>query len=478
MNYLIINLAISLLIPFGAGYSFLIFLDQKDTIPTSLRISLAYGLGLGLLAIWMLVLGVFKQTYSLFSIGMPLILVSCIFLTLKLRGKNTPNVTKVSSPSENLCRLQGLAKIMHSVFIIGLICFIAHNFIYVFWRSMTIPVSGWDAIATVSFKAKIIFFEKSLPSLDLLPHKTYPLFVPFVQSWIAFTLGQWSDVLIKIIFPCAFLSYLTIQYNFLAHFPNRTWALLGCAILLSSNFFIYHATISYRDFFLMYFNCTTIMLLLFWNQNKDSPFLILAALFAGFATFTKLEGTAFLGIYSILFLILNFSPKLTTLKEKLINSAKFFLPSFGICLTYHAYKIWHNVLKEGSGIVDKTKLDFTWDKLNLVLGILGGFFNNMIFSGNWNIVWFVALLSLIQFKGMKTNNEGKLVFLSLLLFFGLYFFVALLTVNYVWIAGIQSSTTLSRLILHFYPLSVLLIILLNYPKFSAKGNLDRLRDST
>jgi len=47
------------------------------------------------------------------------------------------------------------------------------------------------------------------------------------------------------------------------------------------------------------------------------------------------------------------------------------------------------------------------------------------------------------------------------MFLGLYMAVALFTTNYAWIAGEQSHTTLSRLILHFYPLAVWLIVLLN-----------------
>ena len=350
------------------------------------------------------------------------------------------------------------------VFIAILLLYLAQNIFYVLWRSMTIPISTWDSVSTVAFKAKIFFFEKSPPFLGSLPHKTYPLFTPFLETWVVFNLGHWDDLLIKIIFPCAFLSYLTIHYKFLCHFTNRTWALLGCTILVSSNFFIYHATISYRDFLLMYFNCITIMLLLLWNNNKESPVLVLSALFAGFATFTKLEGTAFLLIYLILFSIINFSSRAFSLKEKLVNTARFTIPSFGILSAFHIYKIWHNVLKEGSGIVDKTRLDFTWDKLGLIPEIFVNVSNNLLLTGNWNIIWFLAVLSLIHLKKKWKNAEVKLVLLSLVLFFGLYTSMAVFTINYVWIAGTKSFTTLSRLILHFFPLSVLLIILLNYPE--------------
>jgi len=120
-------------------------------------------------------------------------------------------------------------------------------------------------------------------------------------------------------------------------------------------------------------------------------------------------------------------------------------------------------------VLDKTKLDFMWDKIHLIPKILDSFFLNMMFSGNWSIVWFVALLSLMQLRRRRKNTEGKLVLLSILLFFGLYFSTALFTVNYEWIAGTQKLAVLSRLILHFYPLSVLLIILFNHPDSSAEG---------
>ncbi|MBN1870702.1 MAG: hypothetical protein JW847_09020 [Candidatus Omnitrophica bacterium] len=328
---------------------------------------------------------------------------------------------------------------------------------------MTIPVSSWDAVASVAFKAKIFYFEKIPPPLDLLPHKSYPLFTPFMESWVAFNLGQWDDVLIKIIFPCAFLSYLVIHYKFLSHFTNRSWGLLGSVMLLSSNLFIIHATDSYRDFFLMYYNCITIMLLLFFNKNQISAFLVLAGLFAGFATFTKLEGTAFLGIYLVLLAVILIQQNNSSGKEKLKNAAKFCIPGIGICAVFHIYKIWNHILKEGQGNIDKTGLELTWQKFGLIPQIIAKFLQDLFLSGNWNIVWILAFLSLVQFTRKRKAFEAKIIFFSLLLFFGLYIAVAVLTTNYIWIAGVQSSTTLSRLILHFFPLSVLLIILLNYP---------------
>jgi hypothetical protein len=59
--------------------------------------------------------------------------------------------------------------------------------------------------------------------------------------------------------------------------------------------------------------------------------------------------------------------------------------------------------------------------------------------------------------------ELKLILLALGAFGGMYFFIAWLTPNFISIAGVESPTVLSRIILHFFPLSALALILLHAP---------------
>ena len=355
---------------------------------------------------------------------------------------------------------------VYALFTGVLLFYIAQNLYFVFWRALNVPLLSFDAIATVAFKAKVFYYEPVPPPLGLLPHRTYPLFVPFIESWISFNLGYWDDILIKAVFPFALLSFTVIVYNFLNVLTRPLWALMGCAILLSSNLFVYHATISYSDFFLMYFNCRAVMLLVLWHQNKTGGLLLLASLFAGLATFVKLEGTAFLLIYAVLFLMINLPSAVFNRAEKLMNSIKFLAPSFGIAAVFHLYKWMNNILKEGSGTMDKTDFDLSLAKITLIPHILFKFAKNLLMSGNWSMVWIILLLSLIGTKGRRLTGETKLIFLGLLMFFGLYFNFALMTTNYVWIAGESEVTTLSRLLLHFYPLAVLLLVLINYSFWS------------
>ncbi len=454
-----INVFISIFIPTTLGYIILSILINKK-INSLMKISLSYGLGMGVLAIWMLFIAIIGLRFNIITIKMPLILlILSLSLRLFIRRKYCRPSTK-NLPATTLFSISNVkyyvsTHITKTILYTILLCYIAHNIFFVFWQATNIPIYTWDALATIAFKAKIFFFEGKLPNLNLLPHKTYPLLVPFLETWVAINLGHWDDQLIKIIFPYAFISFLGIFYSFLKIYTNRLWALIGSSILLSSNLFVYHATISYRDFFLMYYNCSTIILLLLWDKTKSPSILLLSSLFAGFATFTKLEGTAFLPILLLFFLLIILRQNYP-IKKKIKQIIIFTIPATSICLSYHIYKITHNVIKS-----DKTVFDFTLSKLLLFPHIIIVFLRNMFLSSNWSIVWIVFFISLLRLKENIYNKKTALsIIFVILLFFTEYALVALFTANYVWIAGDLNMMGLSRLLLHFYPLSVLTIILL------------------
>ena len=118
-------------------------------------------------------------------------------------------------------------------------------------------------------------------------------------------------------------------------------------------------------------------------------------------------------------------------------------------------------MQSGGTISEKTHFDFSLAKVLLTPHIVRSFLEDMLFTNNWGVVWGIALLSSLGLINKKTHKEGKLIFLSLILFFMLYLLIALTTENYVWIAGSGRASGLSRLLLHFYPLAALLIILAN-----------------
>lgn len=464
-----INLAISVVIPHVFGFNLLSIFFRGQKPDNFLKLSLSYGLGTGVIALWMFGIGVSGLPFHSQTTTMPILLFSILLTFFNIYQNNKTALNDSLASHEKLLIQPGESRPYKSYAIIILtllVYFIAINVLYVFWRALNIPVNSYDALATIAFKAKIFFYEAKLPPLNALPHPTYPLLVPLTLTWTAINSGAWNDQLVQITFPCLCLSFLMIFYRFLQYFTNKLWALFGTAILLSSNFFLFHATIAYRDFTLMYFNCATLMLLLIWRKSGTFGYLLTAALFSGISTFVKLEGTSFLIIHYLLALIIiKDLPSLST-QQKIKHFLTFAIPGAFICFSFLAYKFFVGATKEGVGIVNKTGIEFSLAKIQLIPQIVESFAQNLFLSGNWNVIWLALFISLTLFSSKKKNAETRMTLLALGLYFTMYFLVALFTMNYTWIAGENNSTTLSRLILHFFPLAVLLIILLNYPEDS------------
>ena len=204
------------------------------------------------------------------------------------------------------------------------------------------------------------------------------------------------------------------------------------------------------------------MFLLLWYKTRNTSFMLLSAFFAGFVSFTKLEGTIFQLIYLVLFILISVSLNKNTIKHHLKLFFKFAVPSLGICLGYHFVKLANNIVYDGTGESAKVKFEFVTDRFLLIPNIISNFLNDMLYSGNWAAVWIVLFISLIHLEKKQNRTIIFCLLACLFMFIGLYIATALFTVNFTWIAGEQMDTTLSRLILHFFPLATLLIPLLNH----------------
>ena len=133
MMFTVIKLILSILIPFSAGYVFLIYLFRKQVLPLSLMIALSYGLGLGLLAIWMLCLFICQQTFHLSLIRTPFVLVTIFaFLFYLIMRKPVPTVDQTASTQKQINISQNsLAKTAYIIFVSILVFYCAQNIFYI-----------------------------------------------------------------------------------------------------------------------------------------------------------------------------------------------------------------------------------------------------------------------------------------------------------------------------------------------------------
>lgn len=431
---------------------------RRHPIPLLFSIALSYGLGAGILTVGMLLLG---------SLSIPLTMQRTTFILILLPLILT--VRSLAGHKHSMPRREGLIfpRITFDPLSFLFLIFLMFYTAYIFWRASHVPISTWDAFATHAFNAKILYYEQSLQYFNNMPHNNYPLHVPLLQAWFTLANGQWDDQLIKTPFPFYFISTLIVMYYFLIHYTRPRWALLGLLFLTSSSFLIYHATIGYRDFTLLYYNFTTIVLLLLWNKKNSLPFLILAALFSGFTSFTKLEGAGYLFIHLILLVGILLHQRHISIFNKIKNLLIFSIPSLSICLFFHIYRYLSLKQTTTQPLPDSDAFNLYQLKISISpvlierLGVvLQKFITNMFFTNNWGIVFLIFILSLLRPKKKNITPEIKFLLLGLFSFFFIYVSAYTLTQHFYWIA--HTEDVLSRCILHFFPLIPVLIILINF----------------
>ena len=456
---MIFKLCISIIIPIFAGLAMLIPFFRKNDTPFPLILSLAFGLGMGLTSQVMLLLDFAGINFSILSITSVLFLLS-IPMALK---KTQLYFSSTQPPEENTEKKQspgGISSLNHpeKALIAAGCIYIIYITLYVFWNSLQVPISYWDAMMYIAYKAKLIFFDRSLSFLGNTPHPSYPVQVSLMESWTALAIGSWHEIYVKFIFPVCFLCFNTTVYYFLRAYTGIKWAVLGVIFTLSSAFFVFHATIAYTDFFCMYYTSTAIMLFIHWYSLKRTNLLVLASLFMGFSTFTKTEGSIYLVILTILFLGIFILER-----KKLLNKLKiltgFFIPAYSIFFGFMLYK-----LVKGIPLTERNTFAFGPESLSRISHILESFNKELFFSYNWNIIWFFLIITLItNHKKVIKVMEIRLLLCTVTLFLMSWFLLGIFGENYTYIAGELSSQVRSRLFLHFYPLAPLLLTLLNAP---------------
>ena len=284
---MLLSLLTTFLVPGFTGYITLRMLFRRQRLPAVLTMALAYGLGMGLLAQGMLVLGILglplrSDTIISLMAGFLLVVIFIDRMFLSVPGAAKPEPFQIFNGRK---KLFSLSTILLTIFIV----FSFHN---IFFCALKVPVIGWDVRATHAFTAQIVFYEQSLEYHRNFPHYMYPLQVPFLFAWIAMNIGTFDYFMIKIFSPMYLLAFCLVQFVFFRQYLSRAVSLAGVAMLLTANYLVLYASLGYREVTSLFYNCLAVILLLFWHRQgqKDDGWIILSGLFSGFSAFTKLEG--------------------------------------------------------------------------------------------------------------------------------------------------------------------------------------------
>lgn len=447
---------ILLLLPLSTGSLLARWLCRKAPLPLPLTLALGFGAGTGILTNLFVILNFVDLPHRFAWVTGGLVLMTALLLWVNLK---TPVNTAMRVPFAPRPRPDGVN------ILLGL--FSVYVMSYIVWSGFNVPIHSWDTFSTMGFKSKIILYSQSLEYIPHFAKFDYPLHLPTLIAWLAFGSGGWDDTLVKMIFPLYSLALTVVLFYALRLLTNGRWALVGVALLCSSNFFIYHSTIAYRDITMMFFNCSTVLLILMWQKTEFRSSLMLAALLSGLTSFIKLEGFGYLGMHNLLVLAILFFDKKVSWKDKFLRQAAFSALSIGIYAIFTVYKKTAILPFVPEWRVNPTHFDL--NRLNLVMGmeslsrmgvVLQRYLENMFLSGNWNLVWVLFAASCLRLEAWARSATLRYLILFLGIYFAIYFASYSLTQHYFWVA--DKYDVMSRSMLHVFPLIPLAICLLNY----------------
>jgi hypothetical protein len=408
-------------------------------------IAISFGLGIGCVTLEMLFFYILNMRFDIGIIALPWIILIAVNFALFLRKDNKVELFKPETKKFSL---------LDALLSLGIIFEVS----YAFFRALIKPIESYDAVAIYAIKSKIFFLARSIPHdffagvANNFPHPDYPLNIPLAETFIYLFLGNLNDQLVKIIFPLYFACILMILYSAVRRFASRTHALIFTFILAAIPQFNAYAANAYLDLPFAFYAFTSALFLFWWFEDRHKVrFIIMSAVMAGLAGWTKNEGLMYCAAYimlTVIFFLFNFK------KISRKDLACFFLYIFIIAsilapwlyIKSVSHLVNTDVGKIGSNIFS------VWKESYKLKPILYEFQRQLFGPKKWNILWIVLAFAIIVNLKDAFRGIGKYAAI----------FLAFVVSGYVliyMIAPIDTTffvkKTWARFLLHFLPVVVL-----------------------
>jgi len=201
----------------------------------------------------------------------------------------------------------GPAKTEKAIFII-FAALIAVNFAIVLFFAMLFPIRFWDAVSCWSLKGKAFFIDGSINTFYSehhygFSHLSYPLYLPLIQTWIYFWMGEINENLVKIIFPLFYCSSCFILYYYFRFKVSRILSIVFVFIFSTLPIVTDHGYIEYTN--LLFSIILAIGVFNFYLSRIEvksaRKHLMISAVFFSMLALTRSEGL----LYAFIFILLN-----------------------------------------------------------------------------------------------------------------------------------------------------------------------------
>jgi hypothetical protein len=292
-TWMVLRLAAGLASIEMTGYVLLVLILPRHSRFTSQeRFGLAFGLGSLSLTLWMLILTFFQVAYSLAMIIGPWVALAIPAGRLAWkRGWVQQDGRALLTSGRFLATLgQGSDfSLLEKLFFLLLLA----AFGFGFFRAVSYPIWGWDALSTWGLKAKAFYLAQGLDMSRFEAHNYYPNLVPLLLAYLYFWLGSVADGLVKAVLPLWGGGIVLLFISFLRRLGVSRARALGAAafLVLNGAAFIMHLFIAYADLALTYYQLATAGLLYLWLRDEapsgSGP--LIACMVGGMA-WSKYEG--------------------------------------------------------------------------------------------------------------------------------------------------------------------------------------------
>jgi len=433
-----------------------LFLRERGSLNFFERMAISYGLGIGALSLEMFLFSLAGLKYSAGYVILPwgIILVANIFIYFIKKPVRQKKPFYVEPG--------GMLKAgrMLSVFLSSGIVF---EIAYSFFRALIKPIESYDAVAIYAIKAKIFYVARSIPEeffsklSSLFPHPDYPLNIPIFQAFLYGAMGSLNDQLVKIIFPLYFVSILAVLYFSVRRFAGSLYALLFTFILATIAQFNAYSTNGYIDLPLAYY-CfiSAILLFKYFEDTKKGYFVVLSAMMAGLAAWTKNEGILYCAVSLCLFALF----LIVNRRKVSIRDAGGLFVYAGIIFIIYSPWLWTKAVYAITN-VDVGPLSITPAAMvkqsYKALPILYEFQRQFFGPKKWNLIWIVAMFAVL-FNYKKLFNK-TLYYITAYLIFVFCGYILIYLISNVEIRYFL-NTTWSRFPIHFMPVLVYWLALL------------------
>lgn len=430
-------LVLIFIISFGHVIFSLVSTKRRYLYSNIEKFVLSWGLGIGVLTFWMLIiLGIGIKITLSNSIAPPLI-ISLAFYIYKRRDFDLQiNIKRNKNYLENL-----------------LIFVIIISILIISFNILKYPIKDSDALG-YALKAKMIFLEGTPFSSDIYdphrihPHKDYPILVPLSESLIYFSLGHVDEWVAKLIFLPFFVLLIVFFYASLRNFSvAKETSLLVTAIFATlPELHIFASTVynAYADLPLTFFYTISVVYLLRWISTRDRSFLVFSSLFSAFSILTKNEGMflAFLNFTIVVWLLLY---------RKLSTRTRFYdfciFSSILILVPLPWLFLKSNLPPP---VYNHIQFDLTW-RFDYILNLMA---NQTLFNfKNWGGFWIIFISSLIYaFRRRESLVLNCITFAYFTIFFWIF-----ITWSYSPISLELIVQNFPRFIFHIVPLALMSI---------------------